>query len=260
MEHVFVSREEKKMRRPLEPSEREDAAAPAPTKGRRKAIDEVEDLGILYAALNYAAPLLRAHAICVFAFGNSAPFRQLLGLCMVSVGVGAARPAIFKVGGHIAALSEQDDASSRFHQLRLVASQGLRCALLLLLFGAGVQVFDPRPFGLAVLDGGTAASGYSIGEQLSLGAGLCVVWSVVWTLVQRSAPREQLAMADGTHDLSSATEDELLRAMPLALRVTSLAFRMVTIGESRSPHTRASHHSQPLTTLYSTLPLTLSHP
>ena len=236
------------MRRPLEPSEREDAPAPAPTKGRRKAIDEVEDLGILYAALNYAAPLLRAHAICVFAFGNSAPYRQLLGLCMVSVGVGAARPAIFKVGGHIAAISEQDDASSRFHQLRLVASQGLRCALLLLLFGAGVQVFDPRPFGLAVLDGGTAASGYSVGEQLSLGAGLCVVWSVVWTLVQRSAPREQLAMADGTHDLSSATEDELLRAMPLALRVTSLAFRMVTIGERRTTHTSltpltAAHHS-----------------
>ena len=37
-------------------------------------------------------------------------------------------------------------------------------------------------------------------------------------------------MADGTHDLSSASEDEILLSMPALLRVASLSFRLVSIA------------------------------
>ena len=245
------------MRRALDNAEPDDPAQPPEVK-RRQAMQEFETLGVLYALLNYLAPLVRFTALLAFFFGSVNEFRELLGVVMAAIGIGMSRPLLLKLGGQLTsdggdgAATDEHEASSHFHQVRLVWSQGLRVALFVVLYLLALLVFDPRPFlglhGHAAALGqptpGAAADGsavaalasaddeheYSHAQLVGLGLALSGAWSVVWSLVHRVAPREKLTMAAGTHDLSAAGEDDLLRAMPPRLRALSLTFRMAAIG------------------------------
>ena len=211
------------MRRAIEPTPPEPTAEPQ--RRPRAALDELNNLGVLYGLLNYIAPLVRLAAIGTFVFGHSDAYRQLLGLVIAAIVLGAARPALFILGGKIAVATSADAAdgeSSKYHQLRLVWSQGVRVALFVVLYIAVGVVCDPLPFGISGSSGNPT-------ELVFLGLGVCAFWSVLWGVVHHYAPREKLAMADGTHDLTSASEDEILAGMPPHLARLSLAFRMASI-------------------------------
>jgi len=240
------------MRRAVEPTrtEPDDIAPPAPP--RRAALHEFQTLGVLYASLNYLAPLIRLWAIGTFLFGSNSAYKQVLGLPMAAIFMGVSRAPLFKLSGILAAATTtaatEDEAagSSRFHQVRLVWSQGLRCVLMAVLYVATLLVFDPLPFcGRSGFDTGDgepaadaaadAASHPSFPMLVGVGSAAAVAWIVIWSAVHAYAPREQLAMgpspaADGTHDLSSASEDELLKAMPFGLRSASLGLRAASVA------------------------------
>ena len=193
-------------------------------------MEEFETLGVFYALLNYLAPLVRFSAIFSFVFGSE-EYQQLVGVVMAAISIGMVRPLLFKLSAQLASGTSDGPDSSRFHQLRLVWSQGLRVAAFVALYAIAVLVFDPRPY--LGLDAPAAAQGgatYTTLELAGLGMALCIGWSIVWSLVQRAAPREKLTVAASTHDLSSASEDDLLRAMPPLLRTLSLLFRMLSVG------------------------------
>jgi len=68
------------------------------------------------------------------------------------------------------------------------------------------------------------------GREALLGAAACAGMFVIWTVVHDRSPREALAIADSTADLSAASEDELLRTMRPTLRLASLTVRCLSVA------------------------------
>lgn len=195
---------------------------------RRPAIEELQRLGPAYAVLNQLAPLLRLYAIFTFVAGSSAAYRGLLEVVMASIVSGLSRPAFHRLGGAIAINSAPGgltEDESAFHQMRMLWAQAVRCALFMTLVGAATARLDGGAYGLSVLPGGGGAW-----PPVLVGVGAAVAMAAVWSLVHARSAREKLAMADGTHDLSAASEDELLRGMRPSLRAASLGLRCATIA------------------------------
>ena len=235
--------------------EESPSADAEPAAVPRAAIDELQRVGPLYAALNIAAPLVRLAALGTFVFGNSSAYRELLCAVIAAIFVGVVRPLLFRAGGVIASqqvpkeggILENGDplTSSLFHQLRLVWSQALRCVLLATLLGAwafatslnalrvGYREHPGDPplsvdekihmRNLADLFPGGAS------KQVGVGVAAFGLMAVVWSLVHSVSPREQLA-SEAPNDLSAANEDELLRGMRSSLRLCSLSARCASVA------------------------------
>jgi len=190
---------------------------------RRAALAEVQRVGLLYGLLNHLAPLARLAGIVTFCSGRHPEYRSLLLMVMAAVVAGLAKPALFKVGGILAAHSgdsqAEDDSSSSFHQLRLVWNQGLRFAIIALCSAAASTQLDLHASGLSSIRSGQAAS------ELLEGCGVALLMGAMWSALQSVSPREKLSIEGGGDTLSSSTEDELFRVMPPALRFTSISLR-----------------------------------
>ena len=210
-----------------------------PSRGRRAALEDAQKLGAeagpVYLVLNFLAPLVRLYALGTICFGTEG-YRRLLGPVAAAVLVGMTRSLLFKLSGAAAHaftlgscsledadLAQPAGSSSLFHQVRLVLSQALRASLL----GASMLAcralwFDPAPCGLAD----------PLGQQDAL---LAVLMASAmfgsWSFVHARSTREKLAFdAGGTHDLSAASEDELLRLMRPPLRLASISLRCAAIA------------------------------
>jgi hypothetical protein len=115
-----------------------------------------------------------------------------------------------------------------------VWSQVLKGLALGGLLGATAPALDLKACGLEALSAGAGIPPTAINAQV--GAGLCaaVIMGLCWSLLHSISPREKLAMdvasVDGTHDLSAANEDELLRGMRPGLRAVSFGARCVTVA------------------------------
>ena len=145
---------------------------------------------------------------------------------MAAIAVGVARPAIFKLAGALVqapALGTVGE-SIQARQKQLVLTQALRCALLMMAFAAALPFTDLRACGLALGDGAGVAG------EIGVGVVAAVVMGLGWSVLHSFTPRENLVMADGAHDLSSATEDELLLGMRPALRIASLTARCIAVA------------------------------
>jgi len=192
---------------------------------RRATLEEAQKLGPLYGTLNQAMPLVRLYAIWTFL--SKPLLRTVLGPSIGCIVAGLLRVPVFKLSGVILGHAKEPEEgeegaehSSSYHQLRAVTSQLLglllQCALVCSAVFAGAGTMPP------------GVLGPSAHVEVPIGLTAALAMCLLWTLAPRVlgvASREQLAMAEGTHDLSSATEDELLHQMRPSLRLASLVTR-----------------------------------
>ena len=207
-------------------------------RARRTALNDFQRLGGLYGALNYAAPLVRLHALCSLLFSSTTAYYNLLAPIVAVFLTSNARAPLFLIAGklmkkapgpEVPADATDAAADSAFLQRRLVVSQVLRVVVILAAASATVPV--------ALSDISTATScGLALpvtSREALIGTGYAALAFFVWSLVHARSEREQLSInpvSDGTHDLSAATEDELFRQMRPSLRAASLGARSVLIG------------------------------
>ena len=209
---------------------------------RRAALDEAQRLGGLYATLNYMAPLLRLFALGSFFFGHTPAYQRVLSPAVAAIVVGIGRVPLYHLSKRLGRListpaEEGSEDSSAYHQTSLVINQVLRVALLATVMAASLAWFDPALCGLTVPADG--------GHEALLGAAACGGMFVIWTVVHDRSPREALAIADSTADLSAASEDEMLRTMRPALRLASLTVRCLSVALETAAEYAATGSLQP---------------
>lgn len=228
--------------RPLASAEEDaDAADDALTRlrARRTALNEAERLGGLYSMLNYASPLVRLHALCILLFSHSSTYWRLLVPIVATFLAANARVPLFIIAGRLtqqpgaAGLTDPGSAGgddSAFHQRRLVVSQWLRVTAIVAAAGATMPW---SLLGDEVLLAACGLGGPVTGREALLGACCAALAFAIWSVLHSLSEREQLAIkpaADGTHDLSAATEDDLFRQMRTSMRVASLGARSLLIA------------------------------
>ncbi|KAL1522007.1 hypothetical protein AB1Y20_021652 [Prymnesium parvum] len=179
---------------------------PAPPDERtREPLTQAMSLGALYGTLNQVAPLVRLSAVISLLFGSEAAAGGVLWPMTAAVTAGLAHRPLHRLAGW---LVPGDHESSSFHQLRLVVCEAMRAAVQLSLTAAAFSLVDWGACGVRA----HPEVWREVLVALLVAPLFCAAWSVAPKLL-RVEPREQLAMASGTHDLSTATVDELLRSM-----------------------------------------------
>lgn len=196
---------------------------------RRPALSGAAALGPLYAVLNYAGPLVRLTALLVFCFGHSDRSAELTSVLWPLIGLVATtllRVPLTRLLLPKPAEKYGADAleSSSSAQSRAVAQQALKFALLAAGAGAGSFNLDAAACGLRL---GAESFLRELGTGLVTASLMCAVWSFVAAAIP---PEPLVVQAGGTQDVSSATEDELLRQMPAARRSVSLALRCAAVA------------------------------
>ena len=207
---------------------------PEPQPTPRTPLDEARDLGLLYGTLNQVAALVRLYAFATLISGSAKTAGGVLCPTLAALAASLARSPLHRLAGAWERRTESDEESSAFHQARLVKSQSLRAILQLGLTGLAVAYLDRDACGLSV---SADAVGTEIIAAILAAATMASVWIATPRVLSIEPGGARLTMASGTHDLSSATEDELLRGMRprwhaayLAARCTCVALDMFSDG------------------------------
>eukprot|EP00966_Prymnesium_polylepis_P004814 110496-Prymnesium_polylepis.1 len=222
------------MRQRLPTSADDDGEDKAPGgRADRTPLNEALSLGPLYGILNQVAPLVRLYAVGTLIAQSSKAAGGVLWPMIAAVVSGLATKPLQNLAG---ALVPGDKESSAFHQARLAASQLLRAALQAILGTLALALVDLDACGLRA---GRAGLATELAAGAAAAATMCAVWSIVPRIlgVDRC---EGLTMAGGTHDLSGASEDELLRGMRPTMHTAHLLGRCVCLTFDVVRHRAAS--------------------
>lgn len=196
---------------------------------RHEALTAIAKAGPLYGILNCIGPLARLWGLCAFCFGQAAlrpVLPPLIGLVLATCVRVPLLRAIVPPTQPPADTSADALESSAEAQARTIKRQAL--TFVLLLAGASLGTlsssFDPAACGLRRELVSAAAVGAGLATATAMG--------VAWSLVAAAIPPEPLValQGSGTGDVSTATEDELLRQMRPARRAASLGCRCAAIA------------------------------
>lgn len=214
--------------RNVPPATSEDSPSPTP-------LSQVMSLGYLYGPLNLIPPLSRLYAISALLLGLPSARGGLLFPMLASL---SSQRAAITLAPVLARRLLPDEQSSAHHHTRLLATELARASLQLLLCLLSLPRLDAQACGL---EGGAM--------EVAAGAALACFFCLMWSFAPVGLgvePREGLVMGGGTHDLSGASADELLRTMRPATHATHLLARCLCVmldAVSASPALPAFPHS-----------------
>lgn len=214
----------------LRPSSRVTETAGEEQAERHTALEEARRLGPVYGTLNQLAPIARLLAFVALCRGDRAALSVVLPMA-ASVAASLARAPLLKIAGSICLPVEVGEGSSTFHQTRLTVGTLLRCMVHVVLMALCLLATDPAACGLGALGPDTP---FQLACGLAMAAGMCALWTIVPSALgveSRADGGKGLRMeAREPHDLSTATEDELLREMRPALLYLHQAARYVSLA------------------------------
>ncbi|KAL3931771.1 MAG: hypothetical protein SGPRY_000986, partial [Prymnesium sp.] len=197
--------------RNVPPATSEDSPSPTP-------LSQVMSLGCLYGPLNLIPPLSRLYAISALLLGLPSARGGLLFPMLASL---SSQRAAITLAPVLARRLLPDEQSSAHHHARLLATELARASLQLLLCLLSLPRLDAHACGL---EGGAM--------EVAAGAALACCFCLMWSFAPVALgvePREGLVMGGGTHDLSGASADELLRTMRPATHATHLLARCLCV-------------------------------